>query len=130
MSGRLTTIGVSCLVLAWAIPAVAQDSDAERFWGQWRGPDANGVARHGNPPTEWSETQNIRWKVALPGSGHSTPLVWGDRVFVTTALPYGDRVEPRPETAPGAHDNAPVAGAGAVGAAAVARGRSGCTSLP
>ena len=69
MSGRLTSIGVVCFVLAWAMPAVAQDSDAERFWGQWRGPDANGVARYGNPPTEWSETKNIRWKVEIPGRG-------------------------------------------------------------
>ena len=92
MSGRLTAIGVVCFVLAWAIPAVAQDSDAERFWGQWRGPDANGVARYGNPPTEWSETKNIRWKVEIPGRGSASPIVWGDKVFLLTAVPLGDPV--------------------------------------
>ena len=99
-------------LLAIALPAVADGDDAtpeiERYWPQWRGPLGTGVAPHADPPLHWSEDSNIRWKVALPGSGHSTPIVWGDRVFVTTAIPYGDRVEPRPETAPGAHDNAPV----------------------
>ena len=69
MCGRLTEIGVSCLVLAWAMPVAAQSSEAERFWGQWRGPDATGVARCGNPPTEWSETKNLRWKMEIPRSG-------------------------------------------------------------
>ena len=47
------------------------------------------------PPVEWSETKNIRWKTALPGKGHSTPIVWGDRIFLTTAIPYGEPVKPR-----------------------------------
>jgi len=81
---------------------------AKRYWSQWRGPLATGVAPHGTPPLEWNEKQNIRWKTELPGLGHSTPIVWADRVFVTTAIPYGDAVEPKPDTAPGAHDNSPV----------------------
>ena len=87
MSGRLTAIGVVCFVLAWAIPAVAQDSDAQRFWGQWRGPDANGVARYGDPPTEWSETKNIRWKVEIPGRGSASPIVWQSRGTTMNAIP-------------------------------------------
>ncbi len=58
-------------------------TDAMHNWPQWRGPLATGVAPHADPPIEWSETKNIRWKVELPGKGHSTPIVWGDRVFVT-----------------------------------------------
>ena len=92
MSGRLILIGVWCCVLAWAMPAAAQSSDAERFWGRWRGPDATGVARYGNPPTEWSETKNIRWKVEIPGRGSASPIVWGDKVFLLTAVPLGDPV--------------------------------------
>ena len=92
MSGRLTAIGVTCLALAWAIPMAAQSSDAERFWGQWRGPDATGVARNGNPPTEWSETRNIRWKVEIPGRGSASPIVWGDKVFLLSAVPVGEPV--------------------------------------
>ncbi len=68
---------------------VAQNSEAARYWPQWRGPHANGVSLTGNPPLEWSETKNIRWKVPIPGRGSSSPVVWGDRLFVTTAVPVG-----------------------------------------
>ena len=85
-----------------AIPVFAA-ADAAHNWGQWRGPLFTGVAPFADPPTEWSETKNIRWKIDLPGKGHSTPVVWGDRIFVTTAVPFGDPVPP-PVRA-GAHDN-------------------------
>jgi hypothetical protein len=84
------------------------DSAASHHWPQWRGPLETGVAPNANPPTEWSEEKNIRWKTPLPGRGHSTPIVWGDRIFLTTAIPYGEKLEPRFSGAPGAHDNLPV----------------------
>jgi outer membrane protein assembly factor BamB len=56
-------------------------------WPAWRGPLATGVAPTANPPTEWSETNNVKWKVAVPGSGTATPIVWGDRIFLLTAIP-------------------------------------------
>ena len=62
-------------------------ADHERDWLQWRGPLGTGVAPEADPPVEWSETKNVRWKVALPGKGHSTPIVWGDRIFLTTTVP-------------------------------------------
>ena len=62
---------------------------AERFWPQWRGPHATGVSKHANPPTEWSETKNIRWKVEIPGRGSSSPVIWGDRLYVLSAVPSG-----------------------------------------
>jgi outer membrane protein assembly factor BamB len=68
---------------------LAQDSPAARFWAQWRGPDATGVSSTANPPLEWGETKNIRWKVEIPGRGSASPIVWGDRVFVLTAVPAG-----------------------------------------
>ena len=71
-----------------AIPA-AQQTDAMRFWPQWRGPHATGVSSTANPPLEWSETKNVKWKVEIPGRGSSSPIVWGDRVFVLTAVPVG-----------------------------------------
>jgi hypothetical protein len=46
---------------------------ADRFWPQWRGPDATGVSKHANPPIEWNETKNIRWKVEIPGRGFAPP---------------------------------------------------------
>jgi outer membrane protein assembly factor BamB len=72
-----------------------------RNWPQWRGPTGTGVAPHGNPPVEWSESKNIRWKVELPGRGHASPIVWGDRVYVQTAIKTEKKVEPQePATQP------------------------------
>ncbi|HXG49343.1 MAG TPA: PQQ-binding-like beta-propeller repeat protein [Methylomirabilota bacterium] len=82
--------------------------DALRYWPQWRGPLANGVAPHADPPVEWSEKRNIRWKVALPGKGHSSPIVWGDRVYLTSAVPVGEAQPPVYDKAPGSHDNVGV----------------------
>ena len=77
-------------VLLFALGASphAQDQTA-RYWAQWRGPHATGVSSTADPPLEWSETRNIRWKVEIPGRGSSSPIVWGDRVFVSTAVPVG-----------------------------------------
>lgn len=77
-------------------------------WPQWRGPLANGVAPGANPPTEWSEQKNIRWKVALPGRGHSSPIIQGERVYVTAAAPVGEARQPVFDSAPGVHDSIPV----------------------
>jgi len=79
-----------------------------RFWQQWRGPLANGVAPLANPPTEWSERKNIRWKIELSGKGHSSPIVFGDRVYVTAAAPVGKEQKPVHDSAPGVHDSVPV----------------------
>ena len=83
-------------------------SDALHYWPQWRGPLANGVGPHANPPVQWSEKKNIRWKIPLAGKGHSTPIVYGERVFVTAAVPYGKAQKPVYDNAPGTHDSVPV----------------------
>ncbi len=77
-------------------------------WPQWRGPLTTGFTPHADPPIEWSETKNVRWKIALPGKGHSTPAIWGDRVFVTAAAPTGTASSPHYSGAPGAHDEEPI----------------------
>jgi outer membrane protein assembly factor BamB len=103
-----------CLwLIGWLVVAAtahADDVSAEsnKNWPHWRGPLQTGVAPEADPPIEWSEKENVRWKTALPGKGHSTPIVWGDRVFVTTAVPFGDPLPPRHSTAPGTHDGVPV----------------------
>lgn len=89
----------------------AQAEVAAQQWGQWRGPLATGTAPHADPPITWSETENVRWKTRLPGSGHSSPVVWGDRVFITAAVAVGEPFPPRRDTAPGAHDSVPVSSA-------------------
>src|ERR1700704_5839379 len=77
-------------------------------WPQWRGPLANGVAPNANPPVHWSETNNLRWKIPLPGKGHSSPIVFGDSVYVLSAVPVGDTQKPVYDDAPGVHDSVPV----------------------
>jgi outer membrane protein assembly factor BamB len=55
-------------------------------WPCWRGPRLDGTSAETGVPIRWSPTENIRWKTALPGKGHSSPVVWGDRVFVTSCV--------------------------------------------
>lgn len=62
-------------------------------WATWRGPNGTGEAT-GNPPTEWSEEKNIKWKVPLPGLGNSTPIVWQDRMYLTTAIQTDEEGKP------------------------------------
>lgn len=69
-------------LLVLAAPLVAADN-----WPAWRGPNANGVApASADPPTTWDEKTNIKWKIDLPGRGSATPAVWGDKVFILTAV--------------------------------------------
>ncbi len=96
---------LSALADQSGVGAVAVPPDS---WPQWRGPLANGVAPHANPPVHWSETNNLRWKIALPGQGHSSPIVFGDSVYVLSAVPVGDAQKPVYDDAPGVHDSVPV----------------------
>ena len=82
----LLLAGLGIVIEAQAPSALPE---AQRYWPQWRGPYANGASNTATPPLEWSETKNVRWKVEIPGRGSSSPVVWGDRVFVTTAVPVG-----------------------------------------
>jgi outer membrane protein assembly factor BamB len=69
-----------------------QSVAGENYWPQWRGPLATGVAIKGNPPVQFSETQNLKWKTLIPGKGHATPIVWEDKIIVETAVPAGIKV--------------------------------------
>lgn len=62
-------------------------------WPQWRGPLGTGEALFGNPPVEWSETKNIKWKVRIPGKGHATPIIWEDKIFIQTAVETDQKIE-------------------------------------
>ena len=72
-----------------ALITISADATPEQYWPQWRGPHATGVSRTADPPVEWSETRNIRWKIEVPGRGSGTPVIWGDKLFVLTAVPAG-----------------------------------------
>lgn len=67
-----------------------------------------GEATFATPLTQWSGNENIAWKSKIPGRGHSTPIVWGEHVFLTTAIPVGEKLPPKYSGRPGEHDNLPV----------------------
>ena len=82
----------ACAILLFAFSALwargEGDFNLQRVdnWHQWRGPNGNGVAPRGSPPIRWNEELNVRWKREIPGEGSGTPIVWGDQVFVVTAI--------------------------------------------
>ncbi|TWU60741.1 outer membrane biogenesis protein BamB [Rubripirellula tenax] len=76
-------VSVTLLMVAFSVSASADN------WAHWRGPDGNGVALDATPPVKWSATENVKWKVAVPGAGSGSPVVWEDRVFVTSGVPTG-----------------------------------------
>lgn len=72
-----------------AVAMVEPVGDAVAYWPRWRGPSGQGLAVGEGYPETWSETENILWKTALPGRGHSSPIVWNDRIFLTTGYDDG-----------------------------------------
>jgi outer membrane protein assembly factor BamB len=86
------------IVLALASPLVAETLHAEN-WPGFRGPEFTGVSSGANPPTTWSEEDNIKWKVELPGRGSGSPIVWGDRIYLQTAVKTDRIADSSPETA-------------------------------
>lgn len=80
--------------VASSMGAVRAGEDPLKQWPHWRGPLATGVAPHALPPLRWDEKTNVRWKVALPGRGSATPIVWGQRVFVAAAFDTGRAARP------------------------------------
>jgi len=75
--------------LAALSPATVSAESLAR-WPQWRGPLGNGVSPDGDPPLRWSEGENVRFKVPIDGDGHATPIVWGNRILVLSALTVGE----------------------------------------
>ena len=82
LRGGLALAGAACLLTS--VAGRAAD------WARFRGPNGSGVAPDAKPPATWSETQNVRWKTELPGPGTSSPIVVGERIFVTCYSGYGD----------------------------------------
>ena len=89
---QLTISGLAATVLACGLSAAAAPGEN---WAQFRGPGARGVAEGKGLPDRWSATENVAWKVDLPGRGWSSPVVWGDRVFLTTVVNRGESEAPK-----------------------------------
>ena len=94
-----------CIFALTAVAIIASQPEGfEKNWHHWRGPHATGAAIDANPPTTWSETENVRWKVAIPGMGHAAPIIWGDKIFIQTAI------EVKPEENKSEEDDNPFSG--------------------
>lgn len=87
MERLFMTSDLAKLTLLILISVFTNNLKGQDNWPQWRGPNGNGVALKGDPPIEFNETKNLKWKAEIPGKGHSTPIIWGDKVFVSTAVP-------------------------------------------
>jgi outer membrane protein assembly factor BamB len=74
------------------VSLVATEGEGARYWPRWRGPSGQGFASGTSYPDKWSATENVLWKVRVPGEGNSSPIVWGDRIFLTTAREGGRRL--------------------------------------
>ena len=83
---RIVILTLCIFALAVIAVIASQPVGFEKNWHHWRGPHATGVAVDANPPTTWSETENVRWKIAIPGVGHASPIIWEDKIFIQTAI--------------------------------------------
>ncbi|RPI25179.1 MAG: hypothetical protein EHM61_15075 [Acidobacteria bacterium] len=81
---RPSIVALALLLLLCAV-ATSLASDAA-LWPYWRGPAADGMAV-GDAPLKWNDTENVRWKTPIPGKGNSSPVIWGEKIFLTTAIP-------------------------------------------
>jgi outer membrane protein assembly factor BamB len=84
----LNRIGIALvLILLLIVVSLVQARSAfAGNWPQWRGPGGQGVSNEKNLPSEWSSTKNINWKTPISGRSHSSPIIWGNRIFLTTAV--------------------------------------------
>ena len=83
---RIAFVLVVGISLAFASTSFVAGKTSAGNWPQWRGADGSGVSNEKNLPSEWSPTKNIKWKTAVDGRAHSSPIVWGNRIFITTAI--------------------------------------------
>lgn len=84
-SHAIVPLAVVAVVVAASAPLLAEN------WPSWRGPGGMGISVDAAAPIRWTKTEHVRWRVELPEPGNSTPVVWGDRVFVTQALAKQNR---------------------------------------
>jgi outer membrane protein assembly factor BamB len=112
MLGRYWKCALMSLWLSLTVVAsLFAAANAPSYWPQWRGPSDNGVAPSA-VPVEWSATKNLAWKFEIPGRGHSSPVIWGDRLFVTTAVPTAPVPAPAASGGDGGRRRGPGGGTG------------------
>ena len=84
--------GISRAVIAGYVLLMSTGWATAGNWPGWRG-DGQGISSENNLPLKWSEQDKVKWKTPIPGTGHSSPIVWGNRLFVTTAVAEDPNVE-------------------------------------
>ena len=75
-----------------SIYMIPVEGEGAQYWSRWRGPSGQGVAADAGYPDTWSETDNVMWRTRVPGTGNSSPVVWGNRIFLTTGRTGGRRL--------------------------------------
>jgi outer membrane protein assembly factor BamB len=95
----------TCVCAALAVTQFISAAHAQ--WPHWRGPLANGVVPSAKPPLHWDQETNIHWKVPVPGEGSATPIVWGDRIYVISAIATDRTAEQPVEPNPDAYTKPP-----------------------
>jgi outer membrane protein assembly factor BamB len=81
--------GTTAPPAAAAVAMIQPEGEAQKYWPRWRGPSGQGLVAGTGYPDTWSGTENVIWRTAVPGRGHSSPIVWDDQIFLTTAYPDG-----------------------------------------
>jgi outer membrane protein assembly factor BamB len=85
---RIPCALIICLLVISAsyLTVTTSATSADSNWPQWRGPESQGISTDKDLPAEWSSTRNIKWRTPIAGRGHSSPIIWGKHVFLTTAI--------------------------------------------
>lgn len=99
---RRTALALAFVIAWWPATAlvgqgggvamIEVDGAGARYWPRWRGPSGQGLVAGSGYPDTWSATENVLWRTAVPGRGNSSPIVWADRIFLTTAYDGGRRL--------------------------------------
>ena len=90
--GFVILTGLTCFAQQGGVQMIPAEGEGAKYWSRWRGPSGQGIAAGSSYPDKWSATENVLWKTAVPGSGNSSPIVWADRIFLTTAYDAGKRL--------------------------------------
>lgn len=75
-----------------SVMMIPVSGEGSRYWPRWRGPSGQGLVSEGSYPDTWSDTENVVWRTPVPGSGNSSPIVWDDRIYLTTSYEGGRRL--------------------------------------
>lgn len=92
LAGAAATLAPALGAAADAVAMIEVEGEGAKYWTRWRGPSGQGIVRTGKYRDKWSPADGVKWKVAVPGRGHSSPIIWGDHIFLTTEYDDGARL--------------------------------------